>query len=153
MPSLVVACTPTGAPTSSDRAASMAARCGASRGRSQTATAWAFTTDMPAPRTRSITTVRRRAPEAPSHAASPGGKTAPMSGWPGGGQEGVAERVRDDVAVRVADQALVVGHLDRAEHQRAAGPEAVGVGARADPHSHRIGTWAGSRREKRVIVS
>ena len=76
-----------------------------------------------------------------------------MSGWPAAAEQGVAERVGHHVAVRVADQPLVVGHLDRAEHQRAAGPEAVGVGARADPHSHRIVAWAGSRREKRVIVS
>ena len=153
MPSLVVAWTPTGAPTIADSAASIAARWGASRGRSHTTTAWALTADIPAPATRSITTDSSRAPDAPSQAGSPEGKTAPMSGSPGGGEQGVAERVGDDVAVGVAHQALVVGDVDRPQHQRPPRPEAVRVGAGADPHPHLIGTWVGSRPAKRVMVS
>ena len=64
-----------------------------------------------------------------------------MSGSRGRAEQRVAERVGHHVAVGVADEALVVRDVDRPQHQRPAGAEAVGVGARADPHRHLIGTW------------
>ena len=99
-----------------------------------------------------MTTDSRRAPDAPAHAGSPDGKTAPMSGC-AAAPRSASHSVGDHVAVGVADEALVVRDVDRPQHQRPAGAEAVGVGARADPHRHLIGTWVACRREKRVMVS
>ena len=68
------------------------------------------------------------------------------------GEDRVAQCVGDDVAIGVADEALLVVDLDRPEHERSTGPEAVRIDA--EPYAtHRTGTCSGVRLRKRVIVS
>jgi hypothetical protein len=67
-------------------------------------------------------------------------------------QKRVAQGVGNDVAVRVAHEAL--GMVDRQgpEHQRDPWREAVGIKPETDAQAHPNSTCAGSRRRKRVIV-
>lgn len=80
------------------------------------------------------------------------GKQHPDVGAARCGQQGVTDRMRNDVAIGVAGEAGVVLHLQCAEHQGAARLQAVRIGAHSNPQSHVIATCSGSRARKRVIV-
>ena len=56
----------------------------------------------------------------------------------GGAKDGVGQRVRDRVGIRVAGQALGMGNGDAAQDEGAARDEAVGVVT--DPHARHAAT-------------
>ena len=90
-----------------------------------------------------MTTASRRAPEAPSHAGSPDGNTTPMSGSPAAASSASQRAWATTSPSEWPTRPSSWGTCDRAEHQRPPRAEAVGVGARADPHAHRIGACDG----------
>ena len=72
--------------------------------------------------------------------ASVSGKCWPMSPSAGGAEQRVDHRVREDVGVGVAGQALLVRDVDAAEDQRPAGGERVRVDAEAGADHQPIGS-------------
>jgi hypothetical protein len=50
-------------------------------------------------------------------------------------EEGIAERVKQDIAVGMRDQPMGVGNAHTSEHHRISGPESVNVETLPDPHA------------------
>ena len=64
---------------------------------------------------------------------------------PGGAEDGVDQRVREHVAVRMAGEPPRVIEGDTTEHERHPGLQGVSVDADADPVAHRITSASPSR--------
>ena len=100
---------------------------------------------QPASRTRAAARLRARSRESASRQrSSEGGKCVADVAQRGRPEEGVDDRVQEDVAVGVRVLAELARHLDAAEQEGAAGNEAVEVPALAD--AERIGRGHGALR-------
>ena len=87
---------------------------------------------------------RKRSDDAPLPLRVGGREMLADIAKPGGAEQGVGDRVEDDVGVAVAGKAARMGHGDAAEHHRAFAGEAVNVEAQAGPRhqtrgKHRLG--------------
>ena len=132
-PSVVVPVTLTGAPSAADSAASASARRGPSRG--VVAISWteALPTRQPAAVSTSRTCSRTATPRGAGPAGVVGAEQPADVAEPRGGEHGVGERVRDDVAVGVAGAAVDARPVQAGDRARPTRLDRVDVGADPDP--------------------